>query len=280
MIKKIFVFMMFLVFLCAYSHDTNVPLTKKNSYNVYEITENNSISLRGPVEETSVDKIIDKIFSSKNKSLIFYIDSPGGDVDAGIKLVQAMRGSGKKFICIANFAASMAFSIFQQCDKRFILESSTLMQHLGSANISGSVNHMTSTMDLLHNIFTYLNELDSKRIGMSREDFYELIRDDWWVFGQDNITSNTADEIVEVRCDQSLTTKREIEEVDIAFFNIKAILVYSGCPMVSDPLKVTIVPLNPKNPFDPSITHAATKRYYKKNFSEVIKDINIINRSK
>ena len=245
------------------------------SKNTIELTRNNLISLRGPVESTNASLIIEKIFSSDEPEMIFYIDSPGGSVDDGLKIIEAMKGSGKKFVCIANFAASMAFSIFQQCDVRNVLDSSILMQHIGSFEVKGQANHVNSLVTLVNDSFQYLNKIDSERIGITVEELQKKIQNDWWILGSHNLKEKTADSIVQVRCSSDLSRGRIIEDIDVPMFGIKLKVEYSECPIVTDPLKIEVTPTKIKDPVKAENVKEYLKFFYKAYFKDAIKKINI-----
>ena len=123
---------MFLLFNLVYS-------------NLIELTTNNSVILRGPVNSISVSKWIYNINKIKTDDIYIYIKSPGGSVTSGnlfIEQIKSLSESGKNIHCIAEFAASMAFIILQSCPNRYGLFSSILMQHQISFGISGNLQNV------------------------------------------------------------------------------------------------------------------------------------------
>ena len=61
--------------------------------------------------------------------MYIYFDTPGGDVISLSRMVRLMKGSDIKFTCVAAFAASAGFMLFQHCDKRLLLSDGILMSH-------------------------------------------------------------------------------------------------------------------------------------------------------
>lgn len=87
-------------------------------------------------------KTMEPVYSKMNEFLVqdqtpstvkLIIDSPGGSVYAGLKLISQMKslqGKGTKFVCyVPGLAASMAFHILVHCDKRVVLQESALLWH-------------------------------------------------------------------------------------------------------------------------------------------------------
>jgi hypothetical protein len=60
-------------------------------------------------------------------TVLIYISSNGGDVDAAEAIISRMTRF--KTICVADFAASAAFEIYQHCTVRVFRENTVLMVH-------------------------------------------------------------------------------------------------------------------------------------------------------
>lgn len=73
--------------------------------------------------------------------------------------------------------------------------------------------------------------LQANRLNISKELFQENIDNEWWLFGNESIKNNCADEIVDIECSRSLTRDTTIIEKS----NYK--YVYSRCPLVTNPIK-------------------------------------------
>ena len=90
---------------------------------IIELNKQNLITLRGEIDEQITSEIIGKINKFTNSHLYLYIISPGGSVIEGLQIIDQLQSLAHKNIklsCIANFAASMAFVIFQSCPTRYI----------------------------------------------------------------------------------------------------------------------------------------------------------------
>ena len=73
--------------------------------------------------------------------------------------------------------------------------------------------------------------LQANRLNISKELFQKNIDNEWWLFGNESIKNNCADEIVDIECSRSLTRDTTIIEKN----NYK--YIYSRCPLVTNPIK-------------------------------------------
>lgn len=77
--------------------------------------------------------VIERETRTNHNPVYLVINSPGGSIIPGMIFMQAMdiaKSRGVKFICVAPvLAASMAFSIYANCDERYAFEYSLLLFH-------------------------------------------------------------------------------------------------------------------------------------------------------
>lgn len=205
-----------------------------------ELTNDNFVFLHGSVTSQSINNIINDLIKLKADTRYIYLNTNGGSVDAGLKLVNTIKDLNNKNIvvnCIADTAISMGFLIFQSCEGRYVLEHSTLMQHqLSLSNIEGQIRNINSYFKFINNMENKLNKIQANRIGLSLESFEEKIHDDWWLDSEDSIKNNVADEIVNIYC--NFENSEQEEEVSINDFFGKIKLVYSKCPQVSSYIRI------------------------------------------
>ena len=87
--------------------------------NTITLTNDNFVSLRGPVSSISISNLINNLISKTADVRYIYLNTNGGSVDAGLKLVNVIQGLEDNNIvvnCIADTAISMGFVIFQFCN--------------------------------------------------------------------------------------------------------------------------------------------------------------------
>ena len=185
----------------------------------------------GPVSSASVDEVERAILSSDESSpLLLYIDSPGGSVFDGLDLVQTMQASGRRIICVANQAISMAFYIFLACDERYITPNAILMQHVSSYAISGEEPNNYTKSRLLRRVSKAMDHEQAKRLNMTYAEFRKKIRDDWWIFGTEAISVGAASGVRSVSCDRKLVSAKKTILVPVLFGSESRSV--SACPLL------------------------------------------------
>lgn len=208
------------------------------------VLDDNTVYLRDEVNNSSISVVMHKLGSvlSKGDTAYLYITSPGGSVVAGNNLVtfiEAMQAQGKKIICIADIAASMAFVITQSCSERLVKQDSIVMQHQASFALEGQTENNISMMNLLLDMLNYTDLKQAKRIGLTLEEFKKKIAHDWWLFGVNAVKENVADKLVSPVCSQSLLSKTVVEKRCSLFFGCyKA--TYSECPIIRGYINIEV----------------------------------------
>ena len=196
------------------------------------LTNDNFVSLNGYVTSLSISNLIKNLISLPSDNVYIYLNTNGGSVDAGMKLVNVIKTLEDNNInvsCIADKAISMGFVIFQYCSKRYVTRSSTLMQHqMSLSGVSGKIRDINSYIKYVNTMENYINLAQAERIGISFEQFNENIRDDWWLTSTESIKQNVADEIVNIKC--TFENKEEIKHIHTIFGELQ--LVYMKCPQV------------------------------------------------
>ncbi len=164
------------------------------------------------IEEISLDKIdllvLDEQIESKmayeliyniferDEDFYLYIDSNGGDVESGLKIVKMMnylQQDNIKITCIAKKAMSMAFHIFQNCDDRLVLEDAILMQHEMTIFFKGGLEESKKEIDKFIIWNNKMNVYESMRLKMDLNLFISELKKEIWFTGNDILTHNAAD---------------------------------------------------------------------------------------
>lgn len=203
------------------------------------LTENNHISIRGTIDDELISNKIIEMNKLDDNNIYIYLQTNGGSVMAGYKFIESidyLKKNGKNISCIGDISISMGFVIFQHCDYRFITKSSILMQHQMSLELSGSINNLNNYLIMINDIKTELDVKQSQRLELSMNDFNNLISNDWWIFGTNNLKYRTADVLTTVGCNKNLINTFIIEKINTIFGNI--IAKYSACPTVRSPLEI------------------------------------------
>lgn len=202
----------------------------------------NTVTIRGPIDGSSVSKAVEQIALSKSDEVFLFIQSPGGSVIDGMTLVNFIRSTEKKVVCVADVAISMAFVIFQACDERLTTANSITMQH--HASFGAGQNESPNVVSFVKFLIGMGVELDTKqaaRIGISLEQFRKNIDRDWWLFGDAIPKANVSDRVVTAVCTRKLLESEVNETLSLMGGLITLSVVWNGCPEILEPKSVKMV---------------------------------------
>jgi len=186
----------------------------------------NSLLIKGPVTEETTTEFIYALNKMKNKHNIYiYLDTPGGSVEHGNKIVSEIQKY--KLNCIAERAYSMGFVILQACKNRYITPYGRIMQHQISYGVSNEKGKVESYVSFVNQLEDEMTEMQAARINISPEEFTKRTYNDWWMVGKNAILANCADRLADVKCSVKLTKE------NYTINNGLNELTYSKCPLVS-----------------------------------------------
>jgi len=241
-------------------------------YDTVTLTEDNHVVLKGKICEKSISKAIVDISNIGNSSeIVLFISSPGGEVFAGNNFIQFMnylRMKGKTFTCVADFAASMAFGIFQACDNRYVTPSTILMQHQMSVGLQDQYENLKNRISLLDAINYQAIATQARRTNLTVEEFKAKVVSDWWLYGESSVSQNAADKVVQVGCSSDLLESTYEDSID--FFGTTYNLVYSMCPLARAPLSFEEMNADTNNATNLSETMKAYEAFLQAQY-EIIK---------
>ena len=228
-----------IIVLCLTLHLCNASPYPEMNNNLLTVTSHNTVVLRGPVDDSSVSDIILKLHQIKENNIYLILNTPGGSVVSGYHLIQtidAFHKDGVKVICIANVALSMGFVILQSCPVRYIMPSSIIMQHQMAFGIIGPIERVKNYVNFVDNIETKINMRQANRLGLTLEDFKYRIINDWWIFGEQAIVNDMADEMIYLLCEHDMLNKTTIETRYTMFGPIE--IEFYQCPLISKPKSI------------------------------------------
>lgn len=208
---------------------------------IFEFTSRNLISIRGPIQGSSSTNWITSINDREPDvdTMYVYLSSPGGSVLEGNKIIdqiKTLQSSGVNVICIADFAASMAFVILQSCPERYALPSSILMQHQMSIGLKGPLENVNNYLNFIHLIDENLDKMQADRMNMTEAEFRKKVVNDWWIPGHKAKEFNAVDDLIMVKCAKELMPKRDRINVRTMFGVIE--LIFTKCPISREPLDI------------------------------------------
>jgi ATP-dependent protease ClpP protease subunit len=224
----------------------NSIVNNKNSETIL-LTEQNSMTFRGPVTPESVANfqraIITRSHSLKKDDIIYIVmDTPGGSVMDGAQMIDTVNALPQKIKSITIFAASMGFQFVQNFDERLITSSGVLMSHRASGGFRGEFGgdgkgELITQLNFIVKILKRFDDIAAGRMLIPTKEYQEMIRDEYWSFGQTAVDEGAADKVVKVICDKKLMEGTETLEISNMFFKSRA--SFSRCPLISSPISIS-----------------------------------------
>ena len=181
-------------------------LTNSTNTKTIHINTQNVLLIRGEITEKLATQFVYELNQKTNKqNLYVFLDTNGGSVDAGNKIVGEIQKHN--IDCIAHKAISMGFIILQSCRNRYITPLGTLMQHQMSYGIGDEKAKVESYVNFIKQIGDYLNSMQADKIGISHDEMQKRTYNDWWLFGENAVQANCVDQIASVTCSSKLTNR-------------------------------------------------------------------------
>lgn len=204
-----------------------------------KFTANNSFAITSIFNEVMLENLTKKIMTYTGDEIYIYLDSPGGSVFAMTRMAGIMKSSKIKFICVARFAASAAFSTLQACDERYILPDGVIMQHNAAGMFWGELPRVYSLFKVIDDVVSQTEKETAKRLKMTYVDFKIAINNNLWLSSSSKDIYNAIDGVIEkVSCSKELVesvVKRPV--LSCGWFSCTLSLVkYSGCPLLTMPI--------------------------------------------
>jgi ATP-dependent protease ClpP protease subunit len=183
----------------------SVPFYKEGD-KLLVMTSKNTVVLGTDINEFSVTNTINKLNTSNEKQMYLMINSPGGAIFEGQRLLDYLDTTDKEIVCVARIAASMAFVTLQHCKTRLVLHGSVLMAHHALINTADGNTHTVKQKDKADPLYRIDWEMDSfiaKRLGITIEEWFKIIDEPQYWIGADEIMGfklKLVDDVVKVSC--------------------------------------------------------------------------------
>lgn len=201
----------------------------------------NTILLKGDIDEVMADDIIAQLVELSlklplNETINLVIDSQGGNVSDGMRIIAVMESITQKINTTAMLAFSMAFSIFQRGDKRYISTFGLIGQHRGRNTYNGQFGkgEVESALDRDIQMVSILSEYEAGRMGITHEEFKALIHDEMWLMRKKAIQLKAADKVVRIICSETLLKGKVVRSSKNPnmFSNDKVTRAIPACPLL------------------------------------------------
>lgn len=164
----------------------------------------NKFYLTEEVTECSVQPLVDFLKENHDNDVVIHIDSIGGDVFAGLRIVKAIENhngivTAECGIIVASIAAVIALS----CHRLTVSKDTFLMIHKPWVYVCGTAEELLSTASLLEQAGNRIKDICTAKAKETAETKDWFIADTW--FGCDAILENFND--VELEENVEVNTK-------------------------------------------------------------------------
>ena len=187
--------------------------------------------------ENLLDEFNKKVMlTDEGETLYIYFDSPGGSVFAVSRMIGIMKTSNIKFVCVARFAASAAFMMFQNCNERWVLPDGVLMSHNAAGGFRGELPRVRTLLEAVENIVHDMEIEIVKKLNIDMKEYLRLINNNLWLTKNSAWKYAAIDGVVNnVSCSKALiTTKKTTYNLIRSFFGtVKQKVTKSGCPLLN-----------------------------------------------
>lgn len=152
----------------------------------------------GPETERLAEEI--SLMKKSKEPIVILIDSPGGSVFSGEKIVSAIEASDSDVytVCV-GMCASMAAIIHQYGTKRLATDRSILMFHDAAGIVGGRVGEMLSLLGMIKRKIDKSNHYIANRSKMTYDELIRLESNNYWVDSEDAKEKGLVDDLVAVK---------------------------------------------------------------------------------
>lgn len=237
---------------------------KADNPNRIVLTADNTVNLNGEITDESVAATIQALYkldSRSKKPIYLFIYSPGGSIQAGFELIEAVNGLNRPVNAAVLFGASMAFQLTQATNQRLILKNGVLMSHRAAGGFEGSFGgQYPSQIDSRYNFWLQrTKELDEQTVARTKgkqtlQSYQKQYAEETWMTGSQAVQEGYADTIITAYCDKSLsgTIPKQLN-----FMGMQINYEISKCPLITAPLNVKV----PDNKNDPRIVEEIRNKF-------------------
>lgn len=169
------------------------PGMKINPKVLEKLIDQRTIMLAGPIDRTLADRIMSQLLAldggDNHDPIRLFINSPGGDADAGFAMYDMIRFVKSPVIAIsAGLCASAAVLVLMAAEKknRVSLPNSRFLIHQPSTAIHGFVADIQIEANEIVKCRDRINKIISEATGQSVEKVAEDTRRNFWMSAEES----------------------------------------------------------------------------------------------
>lgn len=158
-----------------------------------------TIIFNTPFDQVTVELAIDNLEQMVNKGYTdayLILDSPGGSVLDGAKLISYMRNGPIRVHTVCDgMCASMAAHTFSAGHNRYMTDKSVLMFHPASGGVRGTLEQMSNQLNMFKLYVDRLDAFAANRAGVDYNTFKSRIVSELWLETEDALNEKFADNL-------------------------------------------------------------------------------------
>lgn len=187
----------------------------------------NHVTLLDEVNANSVNFVLQGITNSDpTKPFYLVLESPGGNVLQGRRLVSFLLTTDRNIICVANTAISMAFVTLQACPVRLMTQHGILMSHQIAGGAQGSLNEVKAAVGFMQKLADLYDTMMANRMGLTLDAYRTKINPEFWMVGiKEGLDAHAVDG------EAKLTCTKELEKSSTTIGSGKEAVKVSNCPI-------------------------------------------------
>lgn len=173
-----------------------------------------------------------------------FLNTPGGSIQSGLELIEGLKSLNRPVHTVTAFAASMGFQIAQNLGRRYILQSGILMSHYATGQFEGAFGGQEPSQAAnRYRIWAQrLKEMDEQTVSRTNgkqtlASYQKAYNTELWVTGPESVAQGYADELVKVKCDDSLSGSSTYTG---SFLGMPVQYDLSNCPINSSPTNISL----------------------------------------
>lgn len=176
-------------------------LSKVKDVRLLKLNPNRTIIINEVISIFS-ERIADQILEMGDspEPIVLVIDSPGGNVFSGEKIISAMESVTSEIYTVCDgLCASMAAIIHQYGTKRFATDRSVLMFHDAAGGLRGRLSEMESMLKMVKRKIEKANHYIANRSKVPYEELVRLESSNYWIDSEDALERGFVDSLVRLK---------------------------------------------------------------------------------
>lgn len=185
---------------------TNIKVKKLDLRNADVVMLTDEVNF---LTTNAVIKEIERFNEEGSKGIYLLLDSPGGSVLDGAKIISTIQASRAPVYGVnLQLCASMCAMIMEYTTERYGVDRSVLMFHPASigASAPGELDKVVSRLTFLQRYTNKMDHHTAARAGMTYQDFKTLTNQELWIDAEDATESHLLDKVVTIQMPESSPT--------------------------------------------------------------------------